>query len=55
VIDYRLLVIDGGNSHFRDTERRGEWLGEKGLSYVGLGISGGEEGRAAAARGVPAA
>ncbi len=38
------LVIDGGNSHFRDTERRGEWLGEKGLSYVGLGISGGEEG-----------
>jgi 6-phosphogluconate dehydrogenase len=38
------LVIDGGNSHFRDTERRGKWLGEKGLSYVGLGISGGEEG-----------
>jgi 6-phosphogluconate dehydrogenase len=38
------VVIDGGNSHFRDTERRGEWLGEKGLLYVGLGISGGEEG-----------
>jgi 6-phosphogluconate dehydrogenase len=38
------VVIDGGNSHFRDTERRGEWLGENGLSYVGLGISGGEEG-----------
>ncbi len=38
------LVIDGGNSHFRDTERREEWLGTKGLSYVGMGISGGEEG-----------
>jgi hypothetical protein len=48
VIDYRLLVIDGGNSHFRDTEQGWEWLGEKGLSYVGLGISGGEEGRATA-------
>jgi 6-phosphogluconate dehydrogenase len=38
------LVIDGGNSHFRDTERRGEWLAQKGLSYIGMGISGGEEG-----------
>jgi 6-phosphogluconate dehydrogenase len=28
------LVIDGGNSHFRDTERRGEWFTQKGLSYV---------------------
>lgn len=38
------LVIDGGNSHFLDTERRGEWLGTQGVPYVGMGISGGEEG-----------
>ncbi|MBY0456396.1 MAG: NADP-dependent phosphogluconate dehydrogenase [Gemmataceae bacterium] len=38
------LVIDGGNSHFRDTERRAERLAERGLHYVGMGISGGEEG-----------
>ncbi|MCI0457221.1 MAG: NADP-dependent phosphogluconate dehydrogenase [Gemmataceae bacterium] len=38
------IVIDGGNSHFRDTERRGKQLAEKDLHYVGMGISGGEEG-----------
>ena len=38
------IVIDGGNSHFRDTERRAERLAGKGLHYVGMGISGGEEG-----------
>jgi 6-phosphogluconate dehydrogenase len=38
------LVIDGGNSFFRDTERRGEALSAKGLRFMGLGISGGERG-----------
>ena len=38
------LLIDGGNSFFKDTERRGRALAEKGLLYLGLGISGGEEG-----------
>jgi len=38
------IVIDGGNSHYRDTERRCEKLQEHGLYFVGCGISGGEEG-----------
>ncbi|NWG02803.1 MAG: NADP-dependent phosphogluconate dehydrogenase [Syntrophaceae bacterium] len=38
------LVIDGGNSHFSDTNRRGKSLAEKGLFYMGMGISGGEYG-----------
>jgi 6-phosphogluconate dehydrogenase len=38
------LVIDGGNSHFPDTIRRTKYLADKGLLYIGTGISGGEEG-----------
>jgi len=38
------LIIDGGNSHFSDTIRRYRELEGKGLSYIGVGISGGEEG-----------
>ncbi len=38
------LIIDGGNSHFRDTDRRTGQLEALGLHYLGLGISGGEEG-----------
>src|SRR5512140_2806386 len=38
------VVVDGGNSHFRDTDRRGEALAPRGLQYVGLGVSGGEMG-----------
>jgi 6-phosphogluconate dehydrogenase len=38
------LLIDGGNSHFRDTESRAKRLGEKGILYMGVGISGGERG-----------
>jgi len=38
------IVIDGGNSFFQDTIRRTARLEEKGLFYVGTGISGGEEG-----------
>jgi len=38
------LIIDGGNSHFPDTIRRNKALSEKGLLYIGTGVSGGEEG-----------
>ncbi len=38
------LIIDGGNSHFLDTERRAALLEEKGLEFLGVGVSGGEEG-----------
>lgn len=38
------ILIDGGNSHFPDTERRIERLKEKGILFIGMGISGGEEG-----------
>jgi 6-phosphogluconate dehydrogenase len=38
------LIIDGGNSHFLDTIRRAQWLRDKGLLFIGTGISGGEEG-----------
>ena len=38
------IIIDGGNSHFPDTIRRTEYLEEKGMRYVGTGVSGGEEG-----------
>ncbi len=38
------ILIDGGNSFFRDTIRRAESLREKGIRFVGIGISGGEEG-----------
>ena len=38
------LVIDGGNSHFTDTNRREKALAEKGLLFMGMGVSGGEYG-----------
>jgi 6-phosphogluconate dehydrogenase, decarboxylating len=38
------IIIDGGNSHFPDTERRTKYVESKGLLYVGTGVSGGEEG-----------
>lgn len=38
------IIIDGGNSHFPDTERRAKYLESKGLLYIGTGVSGGEEG-----------
>ena len=38
------VVIDGGNSNFDDTERRVKWLSEHDISYIGTGVSGGEEG-----------
>src|SRR2546430_5725880 len=38
------VIIDGGNSLFTDTQRRGKELEEKGIHFVGMGVSGGEEG-----------
>jgi len=38
------LVIDAGNSHFTDTNRRDRFLSGKQLNFMGLGISGGEAG-----------
>ena len=38
------LIIDGGNSHFTDTERREADLSAKGIEFMGVGVSGGEEG-----------
>jgi 6-phosphogluconate dehydrogenase len=38
------ILIDGGNSHFPDTIRRTKALAEKGILYIGAGVSGGEEG-----------
>lgn len=38
------ILIDGGNSHFPDTQRRFDELLEHGIHFVGMGVSGGEEG-----------
>ncbi|HHT64830.1 MAG: decarboxylating NADP(+)-dependent phosphogluconate dehydrogenase [Caldicoprobacterales bacterium] len=38
------IIIDGGNSHFPDTIRRTREIEEKGLLFIGTGVSGGEEG-----------
>ena len=38
------IIIDGGNTHYSDTERRTKYLEEKGLLFCGTGVSGGEEG-----------
>lgn len=38
------IIIDGGNSEYTDSERRCKSLAEKGILFVGSGVSGGEEG-----------
>ena len=38
------VIIDGGNSNFNDSDRRTKYLAEKGVSFVGCGVSGGELG-----------
>ncbi|MDH6128621.1 NADP-dependent phosphogluconate dehydrogenase [Kitasatospora sp. GP82] len=38
------IVIDGGNAHFADTRRREAALRQRGIHFVGTGVSGGEEG-----------
>lgn len=44
VLDQGDIIIDGGNSHFTDTERRNIDLEKKGYHFIGMGVSGGEEG-----------
>ncbi|MET7279735.1 NADP-dependent phosphogluconate dehydrogenase [Kribbella sp. NPDC005582] len=44
LLDQGDIVIDAGNAHFLDTRRREKALSEKGLHFVGSGVSGGEEG-----------
>ena len=44
VLDEGDIIIDGGNSHFTDTERRNIELEKKGYHFIGMGVSGGEEG-----------
>ena len=44
LLDKGDLLIDGGNSFFKDTERRAVALAEEGFNYIGTGVSGGEEG-----------
>jgi 6-phosphogluconate dehydrogenase len=43
-LDMEDIVIDGGNSYFKDTERRVQELEASGLRFFGMGVSGGEEG-----------
>ena len=38
------IIIDGGNTHYTDTERRTKYVEDKGLLFIGTGVSGGEEG-----------
>ncbi|MDH3831746.1 MAG: decarboxylating NADP(+)-dependent phosphogluconate dehydrogenase [Gammaproteobacteria bacterium] len=44
LLDQGDIIIDGGNTHFPDTNRRVAYLKEKGLQFIGTGVSGGEEG-----------
>ncbi len=44
LLDKGDIIIDGGNSHFTDTNRRVSELEEQGFHFFGMGISGGEEG-----------
>ena len=44
LLDEGDLVMDGGNSYYQDTERRSADITGTGLNYMGVGVSGGEEG-----------
>jgi 6-phosphogluconate dehydrogenase len=44
LLDEGDIIIDGGNSLFTDTARRYESLAERGIRFIGMGVSGGEEG-----------
>ncbi len=44
MLDKGDILIDGGNSHFTDTNRRVDELEAKGFHFFGMGVSGGEEG-----------
>ncbi|WP_243572260.1 NADP-dependent phosphogluconate dehydrogenase [Bacillus stercoris] len=38
------ILIDGGNTYYKDTQRRNKELSESGIHFIGTGVSGGEEG-----------
>lgn len=38
------IIIDGGNTYFKETQRRDKELNGKGIRFIGTGVSGGEEG-----------
>ena len=38
------VLVDGGNTYFKDTMRRNDELAESGVNFIGTGVSGGEEG-----------
>jgi 6-phosphogluconate dehydrogenase len=44
LLEPRDMLIDGGNAHFKDTRRREAALKQQNLHFVGMGVSGGEEG-----------
>lgn len=44
LLDKGDIVIDGGNTFFKDTQRRNEELSALGIHFIGTGVSGGEEG-----------
>ncbi|WP_042346144.1 NADP-dependent phosphogluconate dehydrogenase [Bacillus massiliigorillae] len=44
LLDKGDIVIDGGNTFFKDTVRRNKELSEAGINFIGTGVSGGEEG-----------
>lgn len=44
LLDKGDIIIDGGNSEYTDTNRRCKTLAEKGILFIGTGVSGGEEG-----------
>lgn len=44
LLDEGDIIIDGGNAYFPDTQRRNKALAEKGIRFIGAGVSGGEEG-----------
>lgn len=44
LLDQGDIILDGGNSFYEDTRRRTQMLEKRGIHYLGVGISGGEEG-----------
>lgn len=44
LLDKGDIIIDGGNSHYTDTLRRVNWLQGQGFHFMGIGVSGGEQG-----------
>lgn len=53
LIDAGDIVIDGGNSFYKDTESRFEYLNARGIHFMGMGISGGEHGARVGASMMP--